>query len=80
MPEELAASLGLLRRGLRPVELADSALRMSRVYLIEIEWLAGPVKVEALTSNCGEVLIGAALLRGTKLAIDYGAEQSVEIR
>jgi clan AA aspartic protease len=80
VPEEISLRLGLLARGIRPVMLADGALRMSRVFLIEIEWLGGPTSVEALTSNCGEVLIGAELLRGSEVVIDYGPLKTVEIR
>jgi hypothetical protein len=35
---------------------------------------------EALESDGDETLVGAGLLRGRQLLVDYGAAQAVEIR
>lgn len=50
-----------------------------RIFLIDVEWLDGTISAEAFESQSYEVLIGAGLLRGHVLSVDYGAARSVEI-
>jgi len=80
VPEEWVTRLGLRRRTIRPTRLADGTLRTVQVYHIEIEWVTGPTLAEALESSLPDLLIGAGLLRGHQLVVDYGAAQSIEIR
>ena len=80
VPEAVADRLGLRGRGHRPTLLADGRLHMAPIYLLDVDWVNGTVIAEALETSGTEVLIGAGLLRGHQLAVDYGETQSVEIR
>jgi clan AA aspartic protease len=76
----LVQRLGLLRSGVRPIELADGTIKVVPAYLAEVEWVQGPATVEALQSHSERFSAGARLLRGTELVINYSAAQSVEVR
>lgn len=80
VPEQNVARLGLRKRTVRLTRFADGTLRTVPVYHIEIEWVDGATFAEALESNLPDVLIGAGLLRGHQLMVDYGPAQSLEIR
>ena len=62
------------------MEQADGTMRAVPAYLIEVEWIGGPVTADALEANRQVFMIGAGLLRGNELHIDYGPALTVEIR
>jgi clan AA aspartic protease len=79
-PSGLVRRLGLLRHSTRPTILADGSLHFAVVYSARLDWLDGEVTCEVMESQNADVLIGASLLRGYVLEVDYGPAQSVEIR
>jgi clan AA aspartic protease len=80
VPSALAVRLGLLRWSVTVGYGTDGQIRSTRVYLAEIEWTVGWMQAEAAENGIDLVLIGAELLRGHELLVNYGAAQSVEIR
>lgn len=80
VPREVARRLGLLRRGIKQLRGPDGIVRTTPCYSVEVAWVDGALRTEALETGIEEVLIGADLLRGRTLVINYGPEQSVEIR
>lgn len=80
IPSRWVTRLGLPQRDIRPTVLADGSYRVVRIYLIDIDWIGGVVTAEAFESASDEVLVGAGLLQGRLLTVDYGPARSVEIR
>ena len=80
LSEDLVRRLGLRQRDARPTVLADGTLRLIRVYLVDVDWLGSTVTAVAFESRGPDATIGAGLLRGRELTIDYGTQQSVEVR
>jgi clan AA aspartic protease len=79
-PPGLIRRLGLRHHDNRPTVLANGSLFVAAVYLARLEWLDGEIIPEVMESYNSEVLIGARLLRGHVLHVDYGPAQSAEIR
>jgi clan AA aspartic protease len=77
---DLIARLGLPLHNLRPTLTADGRLTTTRIYLADVEWLVGPEPVEVYESGIVDGMIGAGLLRGHQLLVDYGPAQAVEIQ
>lgn len=76
----LAQRLGLPRFNHKWVLGADGQVRQVTTYLADVRWVSGWEPAEALESGITEVLVGAGLLRGHELIVNYGPAQSVEIR
>ncbi len=79
-PRNLVQRLGLLRRGAQPSQLADGRFSVEPAYLIEVEWVSGPLRCVGTSGDLSETLIGTALLEGRALTIDFGEAKTVEIR
>lgn len=80
LPGDSIRRLGLLRHSIRPSLFADGQYGVNYTFWGEVEWVDGWMSLEILENNLGEALVGAGLLRGRQLLVDYGAAQSVEIR
>ncbi len=71
--------LGLRNHNIRPSILADGSIRTVYTYLVDVDWLGNTLPCEAFATEAADATIGAGLLRGRKLFIDYGEPQLVEI-
>ena len=80
LPAHLVRRLGLPRRSLRPTVLAAGTLRVVHTYLLDVIWFDAPVPVEVYLTDGPDATVGAGLLRGHVLTIDYGTAETVEIR
>lgn len=80
IPSSVASKLGLRRWNVRPSILADGTLRSVTIYLLEVGWMGRQVTAEAWDSAGVDATIGAGLLQGLELRVDYGPARSVEIR
>ena len=80
LPPDVIQRLGLLRRNSRPMMAADGQVRVVATYAGEVAWGQGWMAVEVTAGFISEALIGAGLLRGSELRVDYGPARSVEVR
>jgi clan AA aspartic protease len=78
--DEVVAHLGMRRWSSAAYYGADGKVHGIATYLGELKWISEWSPVEVSESGVQEVLIGAGLLKGLALSIDYGIAQSVEIR
>jgi predicted aspartyl protease len=72
--------LGLLRHSSRMSVFADGRAGVIYTYWSEIEWVGSWMNTEVWESGVSEAIVGAGLLRGYELIVNYGPAQSVEIR
>ena len=80
MPDGEIRRLGLHPRGARPLQAADGTVKPVPTFVCEVEWMNGWLSLEVVSSPLPVALIGAGLLRGHELIVNYGPAQSVEIR
>jgi predicted aspartyl protease len=77
---DIVSRLGLRYYGPVAGMQADGQVRVRRGYLVEVDWLAGPVRCVAVESNLPWCVVGTALLDGRRLEIDFGTAKTVEVR
>ena len=80
LPPDVIRKLGLLRHGTRLSVFADGSRSVTYTFWGEVEWLTGWMSLEILQGGSVEAMVGASLLRGHELVVNYGPAQSVEIR
>lgn len=80
LPGDEIQRLGLLRHGVRYMRSSNNQVGPTRTYWCEADWFNGWVGFEVLQAGVPEALVGAGLLRGHELVVDYGPSWSVEIR
>jgi predicted aspartyl protease len=80
LPKAVIQQLGLLQHGIQLSRYADGHVGPTYSYWGVLEWLSGARGFEMLESGVDQVIIGAGLLHGQLLTIDYGPARSVEIR
>ena len=72
--------LGLLKHGVCQMKDARNKIAPVRTYWSDVEWFQTWIGVEVVELGIDEALIGAGLLRGHEVVVDYRASWSVEIR
>jgi len=78
LPIQIAAQLGLVLCGLQRIELADGTKKKDLLFAGEVIFNGERKWVEILLTDGENALIGAGLLLGHTLTIDY-VQQTVEI-
>ena len=71
LSQTIANRLGLARRALRAVLLADGQLQTVPVYRAEVECLGGRQSVEVLVGRGTLAILGLKLLASHRLVLDY---------
>jgi predicted aspartyl protease len=73
------------RLGLRPfgstlVQDASGLVALADAYLVDLDWLEGPMRCEAVESRISHCLVGTQVLADRLLEIDFGPAKKVEVR
>jgi predicted aspartyl protease len=71
LSQTIASRLGLARRALRAVLLANGQLQTVPVYRAEVECLGGRQSVEVLVGSGTLAILGLKLLASHRLVLDY---------
>ena len=80
IPAHVIQSLGLLRYSIRLSTFADGGTGVTRTFWGEVDWIEGSVSIEVLEGSVPEAMIGAGMLGGHVLLVDYTDPGVVEIR
>src|SRR5688572_17103640 len=68
--------LGLPRHSGRISQFANGRFGVTYTYWGEVEWVNGWIGLEILEGQIDEAIVGAGLLRGYELFVDYGPKQA----
>jgi len=71
LPKAVVRSLGLSSANVVKAELGDVSIAVIHTYGCELEWFGERRVIEALETTGEHPLIGATLLKGHRLTIDY---------
>jgi len=71
LPKSIVESLGLTDANVIKAELGDGTEAVFDTYICALEWFGEQIEIEALQSSGDYPLLGATLLMGHQLAIDY---------
>ena len=71
LPAETLKRAKISRVGKETVELVSGHFFIANIALVEIEWLSARRFVRVVISETHDALIGAELLDGNRLSIDY---------
>jgi clan AA aspartic protease len=76
----LIQRLGLRPYGSTVVRDAGGSVLIVPTYLVQVDWVGGPMRCEAVEAGIPNCLIGTLMLDGHILEVDFGAAKTVEVR